>query len=81
MTVSDRHSQPRPGSNRLLFRIAFARARPCYFYGCICLTKDERACQRRVFGLAHAWGKSLEKERRRLDRERRAQTSSRTGAL
>lgn len=43
--------------NSLLFRVAFARARPCYFYGCICLTPDERAYERRVFGLARAWGR------------------------
>jgi hypothetical protein len=38
--------------NNLMFRIAFARARPCYCYGCICLTPDERRYQRRVFRLA-----------------------------
>jgi hypothetical protein len=58
-----------------LFRIAFARARPCYCYGCICLTKEERAYERRVFRLAHAWGKQLKQERQRLDRERLAKTS------
>lgn len=45
----------RSGRNSLLFRVAFARARPCYCYGCICLTPDERAYQRRVFRLARAW--------------------------
>ncbi len=48
----------------LLFRVAFARARPCYCYGCICLTPDERAYQRRVFRLAHAWGKDAKRKRR-----------------
>ena len=46
-----------------MFRVAFARARPCYCYGCICLTPDERAYQRRVFKIAHAWGKQLRHER------------------
>ncbi len=46
-----------PSSNPLLFKIALARARPCYCYGCICLTPDERAYERRVFNLARAWGR------------------------
>src|SRR6185312_15211697 len=46
-----RRYRPRP--NPLLFRVAFARARPCYCYGCICLTPEERAYERRVFKLAH----------------------------
>lgn len=50
---------------RLLLRIALARARPCYCYGCICLTPDERAYQRRVFRLARAWGR-LQKAQRRV---------------
>lgn len=70
--VPVRRYRPRQRPNRLLFRIAFARARPCYFYGCICLTKDERAYERRVFRLAHAWGKELKRERQKLDRERLA---------
>lgn len=49
--------------NSLLFRVAFARARPCYCYGCICLAPDERAYQRRVFRLARAWGKALKRAR------------------
>jgi len=61
--VSETLDRPRP--NRLLFRIAFARARPCYCYGCICLTPEERAYERRVFKLAHAWGKQV--KRRRLE--------------
>ncbi len=53
-----RHSPPqRP--NPLLFRVAFARARPCYCYGCIVLTADEKAYERRVFRLARAWAKML----------------------
>jgi hypothetical protein len=39
----------------LFYRAAFARARPCYCYGCICLTRDERAYERRVFRLVRAW--------------------------
>jgi hypothetical protein len=50
----------------LLFRVAFARARPCYCYGCICLTPEEREYQRRVFRLARAWGK----HQRRAAKER-----------
>jgi hypothetical protein len=46
----------------LLFRVAFARARPCYCYGCICLTPEERDYQRRVFRLARAWGRQLKRE-------------------
>ncbi len=46
----------------LLFRVAFTRGRAFYCYGCICLTPDERAYQRRVFKLAHAWGKRLRRE-------------------
>jgi hypothetical protein len=45
--------------NSLLFRVAFARERPCYCYGCICLTLEERAYQRRVFRLAREWHKKL----------------------
>lgn len=41
----------------LLFRVAFAVERPCYCYGCICLTLAERRYQRRVFGLARALSK------------------------
>ena len=50
--------------NALLFSVAFARARPVYCYGCICLTLDERASQRRVFGLARALTQQLRAERR-----------------
>ncbi len=46
-------------SRPLLFKIALARARPCYCYGCICLTPDERAYERRVFRLANAWGRRI----------------------
>ncbi len=53
---------PQP-SNAFLFRMAFARARPCYCYGCICLTPEEKAYERRVFRLAKAWGKMLKAER------------------
>ncbi|CEJ83384.1 hypothetical protein HYPGJ_10182 [Hyphomicrobium sp. GJ21] len=65
-----RRTRPRQRPNRLLFRIAFARARPCYCYGCICLTPEERAYERRVFRLARAWGHYLKKERRRQALER-----------
>ncbi len=47
----------------LLFRVAFARARPCYCYGCICLTPEEQTYERRVFRLAHAWGKEAKRVR------------------
>jgi hypothetical protein len=57
-------SRLRPRPNPYLFRVAFARARPCYCYGCICLTPEERAYERRVFRLAHAWGKETQRERR-----------------
>ena len=57
-------SRLRPRPNPYLFRIAFARARPCYCYGCICLTPEERAYERRVFRLAHAWGKEAKREHR-----------------
>jgi hypothetical protein len=70
--VSVRRARPRQRPNPFLFRIAFARARPCYCYGCICLTKDERAYERRVFSLARAWGRFLKQERRRIAHERTA---------
>jgi hypothetical protein len=70
--VSVRRSRPRQRPNRLLFRIAFARARPCYCYGCIVLTKDERAYERRVFRLARAWGKQLKHDQQRIKREQQA---------
>jgi hypothetical protein len=70
--VSVRRHRPRQRPNRLLFRVAFARARPCYCYGCICLTKEERAYERRVFQLAHAWGKQLKRERQEHEHERLA---------
>jgi hypothetical protein len=47
--------------NSLLFRIAFVRARPCYCYGCICLTPDERAYERRVFRLVRAWSREMKR--------------------
>jgi hypothetical protein len=56
--------------NSLLFRVAFARARPCYFYGCICLTPDEREYERRVFRLVRAWRKGLRRAKR-AERDRR----------
>jgi hypothetical protein len=49
--------------NSLLFRIVFARERPCYCYGCICLTPEERAYERRVFRLARAWSEHLKHAR------------------
>ena len=52
-----------PGPNGLLFRVAFARERPCYCYGCICLTPEERAYERRVFKLARAWEKEVKHQR------------------
>ncbi len=54
--------------NSLLFRVAFARTRPCYCYGCICLTPDERAYQRRVFRLARTWGQQTRRVRAHRDR-------------
>ena len=48
----------------LLFRIAYARARPCYCYGCIVLTPEERIYERRVFRLARAWGRQMKHARR-----------------
>lgn len=56
--------------NPLLFRVAFARARPCYVYGCICLTRAEARYERRVFRLARVWSKALKREQVRLERER-----------
>ncbi|RUP00216.1 hypothetical protein [Hyphomicrobium sp.] len=53
--------------NALLFRIALARARPCYCYGCICLTPDERAYERRVFRLARAWSKALKRAEKKAN--------------
>jgi len=52
-----------PYSKPLFFKTAFARARPCYCYGCICLTPDERAYERRVFRLVRAWSKELKRRR------------------
>jgi hypothetical protein len=75
MTESPDRLYPRPRPNRLLFRLAVARARPCYCYGCICLTKEERAYERRVFRLAHAWGEQLKKDRERQERERQGRNS------
>ncbi len=54
-----RRQRPGQRPNPLLFRVAFARARPCYCYGCIVLTADEKAYERRVFRLARAWAKML----------------------
>lgn len=71
-SVSVRRTRPRQRPNRLLFRIAFAQARPCYCYGCICLTKEERAYERRVFKIARAWGQYLKRERHRLEHEQQA---------
>jgi hypothetical protein len=62
--VSQTRGPPRP--NPLLFRVAFARARPCYCYGCICLTPEERAYERRVFKIAHAWGNQVKRTRLEL---------------
>ncbi|MFN0219840.1 MAG: hypothetical protein ACKVP4_13615 [Hyphomicrobium sp.] len=62
--MSIRHQRPRHRPNNLLFRVAFARARPCYCYGCIVLTRDEKAYERRVFNIAKAWGKLLKRERK-----------------
>ena len=58
-----RRQRPRQRPNSLLFRLAFARARPCYCYGCIVLTPVERAYERRVFQLASAWAKMLRRGR------------------
>ena len=58
-----RQQRPRQRPNAFLFRVAFARVRPCYFYGCIVLTPEERAYERRVFKLASAWAKMLRRER------------------
>lgn len=62
-----RQQRPRQRPNAFLFRIAFARARPCYFYGCICLTAEEKAYERRVFNLARAWARMLKSEKNKLD--------------
>ena len=58
-----RQQRVRQAPNRLLFRAGFARARPCYCYGCIVLTRDERATERRVFAIARAWGQMLKRLR------------------
>lgn len=55
--------------NAMLLRIAFARRRPCYCYGCICLTPDERADERRVFKLARAWAQHAKHADRHPDRQ------------
>ena len=59
-----RQQRPRQRPNAFLFRVAFARVRPCYCYGCIVLTPDEKAYERRVFRLARAWSAMLKVERR-----------------
>ncbi len=46
-----------PRANPALFREAFSEARPCYGGACICLTRDERNYQKRVFKIARAWSK------------------------
>jgi len=67
-------------SSALLFRVAFARARPCYCYGCICLTPDERAYERRVFRVARAWAKATRHERKEIERrEREARKDAEAG--
>ena len=58
-----RGQRPRQPPNRLLFHVAFARPRACYFYGCICLTPEERTVERRVFAIARAWGRLLRASR------------------
>jgi hypothetical protein len=68
ISVSEMNPEPFLGDrplqslNPLLFRVAFARERPCICYGCICLTPDERAYERRVFKLARAWRRELERQ-------------------
>ena len=57
-----RRQRPRQRPNPFLFRVAFARTRPCYCYGCIVLTAEEKAYERRVFRLARAWAKMLRAE-------------------
>lgn len=57
-----RQQRPRQRPNAFLFRMAFARVRPCYCYGCIVLTPDEKAYERRVFRLARAWSEMLKAE-------------------
>ena len=57
--------RPEQQPNALLFRVAFARKRPCYCYGCICLTPDERDYERRVFNLAREWAKMLRAQKPR----------------
>ncbi len=59
-TIRQQRLRQRP--NSYLFRVAFARVRPCYCYGCIVLTLEERAYERRVFQLARAWAKMLKAE-------------------
>ncbi len=46
----------RSAHTSLLFRLVYARARPCYCYGCIVRTPGERAYERRLFRLARTWG-------------------------
>ncbi|WP_210269815.1 hypothetical protein [Hyphomicrobium methylovorum] len=65
-----RQSPLRDRPRSLLFRVAYARARPCYCYGCICLTREERRYERRVFRLARAWSRALKYEADRLAHER-----------
>lgn len=46
----------------LLFRLAYALPRQCYFRACICLTKEERDYQKRVFKIARKWSKLLKEQ-------------------
>lgn len=53
--------------NKILFRVAYARSRPFYCRGCICLTLDERNYQRRVFRMARAWSGVLKRDREQAE--------------
>lgn len=66
MSTSADNDIPPKHVHPLLFRVAFAIERPAYCFGCICLTNDERAYQRRVFGLARTWSKKFNPEHKGL---------------
>jgi hypothetical protein len=55
------HTHPEYARARFL-RLAYAFPRPCICYGCICLTHEERAHQRRVLRLARAVGRRFKSE-------------------
>lgn len=70
--MGDRDQQPVPDATTWrhpntprIFRLVYGRVRHCYCAGCIVLTLDEQAYQRRVFRLARAWSKMLRREQKR----------------